>query len=120
MAAAQTASMEENPFKKVVVLEPKKPVEKPAPASVRKTGYPVPGLGDSKPMKDVAPVKPAPYHEIDLSKLRIGTIVINKKYGEGKITGFKPDKVLVSFPTELKTFVIPMAFEKGFLKVKEW
>lgn len=120
MAAAQTASMEENPFKKVVVFESKKSVEKPAPVSVRKTGYPVPGLGDSKPMRDAASVKPTPYHEIDLSKLRVGTIVTNKKYGEGKITGFKPDKVLVSFPTELKTFIIPMAFEKGFLKVKEW
>ena len=122
MAAAQTASMEENPFKKVVVLEQEKSIKKPEPVStpVRKTGYPVPGFGDSEPVKHIASAKPAPYHEIDLSKLRVGTIVTNKKYGEGKITGFKHDKVLVSFATELKLFVIPMAFKEGFLKVKEW
>jgi len=122
MAAAQTASMEENPFKKVVVMAPEKPAKKPEPVSApaRKTGYPVPGLGDSEPMKHVASVKPAPYNEIDLSKLRVGTIVTNKKYGDGKITGFKHDKVLVSFATELKLFVVPMAFKEGFLKVKEW
>ncbi len=55
-----------------------------------------------------------------MSKLRIGSIVSNSKYGDGKVTGFKPGKILVSFPEELKMFLVPMAFEKGFLKIKEW
>ena len=50
----------------------------------------------------------------------IGTIVENTKYGEGKVTGFKPGKILVSFSQDLKMFLMPSAFEKGHLKVKEW
>ncbi len=60
------------------------------------------------------------YGELDLSQLRVGTIVENPKYGIRKFSGFKPGKILVSFPEALKMFLMPPAFEKGHLKVKEW
>ena len=140
MAAAQTRSMSENPFKKILVKteEPKKkktpkketaakqPAAKavkpaaPKPAPVPQNvnpGYSVPGLSAAAPK--VAET-PAGYGELDLSQLRVGTVVENQKYGIGKVTGFKPGKILVSFPQDLKMFLMPSAFEKGHLKVKEW
>lgn len=142
MAAAQTRSMTENPFRKVLVkTEPqaetelqkkaapkkgttqKQPAVKstlPKPAPVPQNinpGYSVPGL--SVPMSKVAETLPG-YGELDLSQLRVGTIVENQKYGIGKVTGFKPGKILVSFSQDLKMFLMPSAFEKGHLKVREW
>ena len=137
MAAAQTRSMAENPFKKVLVKEkpqtetmpqkkatPKKeiaqkhPAVKPAPVPQNvNPGYSVPGLSATAPK--VAET-PAGYGELDLSQLRVGTIVENQKYGTGKVTGFKPGKILVSFSQDLKMFLMPSAFEKGHLKVREW
>lgn len=138
MAAAQTSSMMENPFKKVLVkVKTEKKVthtknsgEKqpatqkksitPAPSPVPQNvnpGFPVPGLGASQGMAAEGTVS---YGELDLSQLRVGTIVENPKYGTGKVSGFKPGKILVSFPEALKMFLMPMAFEKGHLKVKEW
>ncbi len=60
------------------------------------------------------------YTEVDLSKFRVGTIVTNKKYGEGKVTGIKEGKVMVYFNTAVKTFQFPHAIEIGSLVVKEW
>lgn len=139
MAAAQTSSMMENPFRKVIVsvepekkptpkkqekpkqiaAKPIKPVEpKPAPVPQNvNPGYSVPGL--NTPVSKVAEA-PAGYGELDLSQLRVGTIVENAKYGTGKVSGFKPGKILVSFPEALKMFLMPTAFEKGHLKVIEW
>ncbi|MDA3768759.1 hypothetical protein PF586_10250 [Lactobacillus delbrueckii] len=126
MASAQTASMQENPFKKTVVVE--QPVSQPKKQSVKpkvvpiNPGYSVPGL-DRQPSKvaETSPynAKPA-YKEVDLSKFRVGTIVTHKKFGEGKVTGIKSGKVMVSFDTANKTFLFPDAIEKGFLTVKEW
>ena len=39
---------------------------------------------------------------------------------EGKVTGIKSGKVMVSFAVANKTFLFPDAIEKGFLIVKEW
>ena len=142
MAAAQTRSMTENPFRKVLVkTEPqaetelqkkaapkkgttqKQPAVKPTlpkPAPVPQNinpGYSVPGLSD--PTSKVAETLPG-YGKLDLSQLRVGTIVENQKYGIGKETGFKPGKILVSFSQDLKMFLMPSAFEKGHLKVQEW
>ena len=58
--------------------------------------------------------------EVDLSKFRVGTIVTNKKYGEGNVTGIKEGKVMVSFNKAVKTFQFPHAIEIGSLVVKEW
>lgn len=115
MAAAQTASMTENPFKTVAVAAQNK-VKKPEPEK-KPTSFPVPGL-DPKPAK-VAET-PAAASEIDLSKVRIGTVVENQKYGKGKVTGFKPGKIMVSFETANKTFLMPSGFELGHLIVVEW
>lgn len=119
MAAAQTASMTENPYKAEEPKTPSKPV-KPTPAPKPEPKQP------SKPVQKKPDGTPAPKasktraEEVDLSKLRVGSIVENKKYGEGKVTGFKPGKLLVSFPEKQVMFQIPFVFEKGLLKVKEW
>ena len=57
--------------------------------------------------------------EVDLSKLRIGTKVKNKKYGIGRVTGFKPGRMLVAFETDQKVFMFPSAFEDGYLTIVE-
>ncbi|WP_409336277.1 hypothetical protein [Eubacterium sp. F2] len=126
MASAQTASMQENPFKKTVIIE--QPIQQPKPAPAKpkvvpiNQGYSVPGLERGSYVAE----KPAPYDakpkfkEVDLSKFRVGTIVTHKKYGEGKVTGIKSGKVMVSFDVANKTFLFPDAIEKGFLTVKEW
>ena len=125
MASAQTASMQENPFKKTVIIE--QPVPKPAPAKLKAVPInqenPVPGLHrDSKVAENPAPYgeqKPK-FMEIDLSRFRVGTIVTHKRYGEGKVAGIKSGKVMVSFDVANKTFLFPDAIERGFLTVKEW
>ena len=139
MAAAQTSSMMENPFKKILVpaaareksgtkkpagqkqtaAKPVKPVN-PRPVSAPKNvnpGFYVPGLSASAPITADQPIG---YGELDLSKLRVGSIVENVKYGRGKVKAFKPGKLLVSFSADLKMFLMPSAFEKGYLKVIEW
>ena len=130
MAAAQSSSMMENPFKKVIVpSEPKKPTSatvksqksvSPMPAPVPQNvnpGYPVPGLGKAS---QKAAEKSVSYGELNLSQIRVGTIVEHLRFGTGKVTGFKPGKILVSFSQDLKMFLMPSAFEKGHLRVKEW
>ena len=48
--------------------------------------------------------------EVDLSKFRVGTRVTNKKYGEGKVTGIKEGKVMVSFNKAVKTFPVSTCY----------
>lgn len=121
MAAAQTASMAENPFKKVAVVPKEKPVPKKTEESVKaNSGFPVPGLDKPAAPAKAAEAEPVFTSEVDLSQVRVGTIVTNAKYGEGKITAFKPGKILVSFPADLKLFLMPDAFIKGHLKIKEY
>ena len=140
MAAAQTASMEENPFKKIVVIDKTETVKKTETkkATVRtpvNPGYSVPGFsteklysipadGESgylyKTVDETADKNGQFSKELDLSQLRPGSIVANKKYGEGRVSMFKPGKILVSFNENVKSFQMPEAFEQGFLTVKEW
>ena len=126
MASAQTASMQENPFKKTVIIEQPILRPKPEPAKPKvvpiNQGYPVPELQrGSHVAEGSTPYKAEPkFKEVDLSKFRVGTIVTHKKYGEGKVTGIKSGKVMVSFDVANKTFLFPDAIEKGFLTVKEW
>jgi hypothetical protein len=128
MASAQTASMQENPFKKTLII--KQPTAKKPAASKMKVksvnpGYPVPGLDWASHAAEDSPsyvetVSGSEFKEVDLSKLRIGTIVTHAKFGEGKVTGIKEGRVMVSFAETNKTFLFPSAFEEGFLTVKEW
>lgn len=43
----------------------------------------------------------------------IGVEVYSKQYGKGKITSTSGDKFTVSFESEAKTYLYPLAFEKG-------
>lgn len=124
MAAAQSDSMTENPFKTAAFSgtedETRKSLnlKRESDKKAVNPGYPVPGFYDED--KKVAEDSSASIQTIDLTKLRIGTVVISTKYGEGKITRFKPGKILISFSEVVKTFLVPNAFEQGFLSVKIW
>ena len=130
MAAAQTASMEENPFKKIVVIDKtetvKKTETKKAPVRTPvNPGYSVPGFSTENAHSIAAEDNVHPYtvdksKELDLSQLRVGTTVVNGKYGEGKVSMFKPGKVLISFTDSVRSFQMPAAFIDGYLTVKEW
>ena len=126
MAAAQTASMTENPYKTEAEEQkpakavwdrkgPKKEKETQEKEKIAKPEKQQPTVA-AEPKKE----KKAKAEDVDLAKLRVGSIVTSNKYGEGKVTGFKPGKLLVSFPEKQAMFMIPFAFEKGMLKVKEW
>lgn len=139
MATAQTASMMENPFKTIAVT-----VSEGASKKTRKTASNmskkrlsdqtvISGASSDKAVNTID-ISSEPnsvsgslatygnFEELDLSRLRIGTIVLSQKYGEGKITKFNPNgKIMVSFPSEApKTFQVPDAFVKGYLRVKEF
>lgn len=124
MSAAQTASMSENPFKKVVVINshtskqaPNRKEENITPKSASEHIFTVNESQKNSFMKTAE--KSSNYAEVDLSKIRIGTKVENKRYGIGRITGFKPGRMLVAFETDQKVFIFPSAFEEGYLKVIE-
>lgn len=124
MASAQTASMQENPFKKTVIIG--QPVGKPGYGkSKEKSGAYLNFGHGSQALGYVADGgasygQKTEFKEVDLSKFRIGTVVSHKKYGEGKVTGIKAGKVMVSFAEMNRTFLFPDAIEKGFLIVKDW
>ena len=56
---------------------------------------------------------------IDLTKLRVGTVITHKMFGDGKITKFRLGKMLISFEKKTGTFLIPDVFERGHLTIKE-
>jgi transcription-repair coupling factor (superfamily II helicase) len=113
MASAQNASMQENPFKKTVIIEEPKTIVKKSYQQAKTSSMKVAERNADNVDKPIT-------KEIDLSKFRVGTIVEHKKYGVGKVTGIKTGKMMVSFDTVVKTFLFPSAFEMGFLAVKEW
>lgn len=117
MAASQAVSMQENPFRSVLVKENPVPAapKKPEKTEDQKPAAPQPAASVAEPHPE-----PASYGELDLKNLRIGTIVRHKRWGEGKVTGFRPGKIMVSFETENKTFLIPDGFTGGFLTVVKW
>ena len=124
MASAQTASMRGNPFKKTVIIDQ---TAGRSTSSKRETVIGDPALehADTGNAADQfiafgSEKEKSELKEVDLSKFRVGTIVAHKKYGEGKVTGIKPGKVMVSFDSTNKTFLFPDSIEKGFLVVKEW
>ena len=118
MASAQNASMQENPFKKTVIIEKPKPKVTPIKPTYQKPETPAMKVADGG--GDSYKVDKPKVKEIDLSTFRVGTIVEHKKYGIGKVTGIKTGKVMVSFDVANKTFLFPQAIENGFLTVKEW
>lgn len=127
MAAAQSASMTAG-AKKILVPVDVKPKIVLKPKSISKSitkGNVLRGIHSSpkpaeEPQRRAAEQSHEKYAEIDLSQIRVGTIVEHKRFGRGKITGIKPEYVLVSFEINLIKFQMPQAFEEGFLKVIEW
>ena len=116
MADAQQASMLENPLKKVVIeVASNKRLGKIVETKQKKQE----GIGLGSNVKEGVD-REKNYEEVDLSKLRVGTVISHNKYGNGKITGFKKGQILVSFKDKVKNFLIPYAFEKGYLTVVDW
>lgn len=117
MATAQNASMQENPFKKKIIVE--QPVQK---SLTSKKQYIVSEtLKQGNVAEETIPLTESlAFKEIDLSKFRVGTVVRHTTFGKGKVTGIKPGKIMVSFATTNKTLSFPMVIEKGLVTVEDW
>lgn len=127
MAAAQSASMRAGARKILVPIDVKpktafkpKNISKPIAKESIIRGIQSGPKPVEEPRRKAAEQSHEKYAEIDLSKIRIGTIVEHKRYGKGKITRLTDKRILVSFETKQATFLLPQAFEQGFLKVIEW
>lgn len=127
MAAAQSASMRAGARKILVPIDVKpktafkpKNISKPIAKESIIRGIQSGTKPVEEPRRKAAEQSHEKYAEIDLSKIRIGTIVEHKRYGKGKITRLTDKRILVSFETKQATFLLPQAFEQGFLKVIEW
>ena len=57
--------------------------------------------------------------EIDLSKVVINVDVIHKSFGRGKISEISNNRIRVLFEDGEKQFIIPHAFENGFLRLED-
>lgn len=53
---------------------------------------------------------------MDMSKVKIGTSVTHKSFGEGKIVQIKGNYITISFGKAQKVFMLPDAFVNGYLK----
>ena len=128
MAASQTASMNEGPVKNIAAFSFRKE-QKPI-NQIKKSSNKEPIKEKSISLKPSVEVNHLNYSKVaetetpsfginDLSKLRIGTTVVHKKFGVGRVTGIKPGLLLVAFEDKLKKFVFPDAFRDGYLRIKE-
>lgn len=113
MATAQNASMQENPFKKKIIVE--QPVQR---SLTSKKIYTIPETLEQDNVSEET--DNLTFKEIDLSKFRIGTVVRHTTFGKGKVTGIKTGKIMVSFAATNKTLSFPMVIEKGLVTVEEW
>lgn len=131
MAAAQSKSMEENPFKAVgkttvpsVESKAKSGLKKQPAVTKKGMSFSVMHLSSGKKATEKTTFNETANEgygdTVDLSKLRVGSIVTHKKFGKGKVIGFKKNMILVSFPTKLRRFLIPDAFKQGYLNIEEW
>lgn len=55
--------------------------------------------------------------KFDLSSLKIGKTITHNKFGEGEVIEISSDSITLSFGKAEKKFLIPQAFENGFLKL---
>ena len=129
LAASQSESMLENPLRTVVVVKSNNTKKKSNEQSldnasdvktpygeISKTSEKAIGQTSAEADSDITREEAT---TIDLTKLRVGTVVTHKMFGDGKITKFRPGKMLVSFEKKTVTFLIPDAFEQGHLTIKE-
>ena len=107
-----------------VPTQTQKSAEKPLVQTEYKQIMPTyrPSFVPPKPVMNAT--KPVEKPHVDLSKVKEGTTVIHKAFGEGIVTGFdKNDSgntyVRVKFSSKESPFGFPGAFYDGFLKVKE-
>lgn len=122
LASAQSRSMQENPFKNSAAIN-LHPLKKSIPKENKELDNINISSADSSDVSEktgLSNEEKSGTKEIDLSKFRIGTAVLHKKFGKGKVTGIKSGKVMVSFDISNKTFLFPDAIEQGFLTVIEW
>ena len=63
----------------------------------------------------VTPVKPPEKREVDVSGVKVGTVVNHKAFGEGTICRIESAIVWVTFSGKEKRFAFPSAFQDGFL-----
>jgi len=61
--------------------------------------------------------KAAPVITVDLSDVKVGITVTHKVFGEGIIVEISESRIYVSFGKAKKMFLLPDAFEGGFLKL---
>jgi len=54
---------------------------------------------------------------VDLSDVKVGVAVTHKVFGEGIIAEINENRIYVSFGKAKKMFLLPDAFEGGFLKL---
>jgi len=122
LASAQSRSMQENPFNNSAAIN-LHPLKKSIPKENKEPDKINISSADSSDVSEktgFSNEEKSGTKEIDLSKFRIGTAVLHKKFGKGKVTGIKSGKVMVSFDISNKTFLFPDAIEQGFLTVIEW
>ena len=66
------------------------------------------------PAKPQQPEKP----KVDVSGVAVGSAVAHAKFGIGKVIELNRGYVTVRFEQGVKRFIIPDAFESGFLKAQ--
>ena len=71
------------------------------------------------PTSFAKPVVNKPVIQFDRSKVKSGTIVTHKAFGNGQVKGIDGHVSVVTFNGVDKKFQFPGAFEQGFLKVDE-
>ena len=65
------------------------------------------------------PMEKQPKTEVDLSKVKAGTIVRHKAFGVGKVVGVDGTIIVIDFAGVIKQIHFPWAFERGFLTIEE-
>jgi len=114
---------EEIDYTKIKRIEPVvKAAERPIVPKTPITPTYRPAFVPPKPMAPAA--KTAEKPRIDLSKIKAGTVVIHKAFGEGIVSKIDQGNrgstyIYVNFGKNEKGFGFPGAFYDGFLKVKE-
>lgn len=64
---------------------------------------------------EVNPVQAPAKKEVDVSGVKVGTVVRHKAFGEGTVCRMEPAVLWISFNGEEKRFAFPSAFQDGFL-----
>lgn len=103
---------------KTIIRESDTVKPKPEGAKSLSTQAPKPIEIPVIPAKQVAVEATPKKSKFSAKSIGVGTVVTHKAFGEGKVVRVAPDRVVVRFTViGEKTFIMPTAFEKGFLKL---